>query len=312
MVVKVDKHCLIVRGGNTHYPVQAREMRFFRGSLSLPPRIVTLDGSGTVTLDALDWMAEQGVAFVRVNYDGSQAIASSTSGYAANPEKVGWQLETRDSPKKQLAFGISITQQKLEAALETLRDYVQRSDEQSTAIQNTEKVLLQLPKAKSVSALLSMEGAAARAYWTAWRGLSLKWKAQSRYPIPDEWRTYSSRASLLSGVKYKNWRASHPINAMLNYAYAVLLTEMKVKAITDGYDPMIGIYHDQRHYDKDRTASFALDLMEPLRPAVDRSVLQLIAEECFSGGDFHLQSDGVCRLNPSLAKLVALKASQQV
>jgi hypothetical protein len=36
----------------------------------------------------------------------------------------------------------------------------------------------------------------------------------------------------------------------------------------------------------------------------DRAVLRLVAEETFSGADFQLQSDGVCRLNPELARRV--------
>jgi hypothetical protein len=77
--------------------------------------------------------------------------------------------------------------------------------------------------------------------------------------------------------------------------------EMLTKAITDGYDPMLGILHDQRHKEKERTPSFALDLMEPLRPVVDRAVLKLVKDETFSGVDFQLQSDGVCRLIPQFA-----------
>jgi CRISP-associated protein Cas1 len=96
---------------------------------------------------------------------------------------------------------------------------------------------------------------------------------------------------------------------MLNYAYSVFLTEMRTKAISEGFDPMLGILHDQRHYDKQRTPSFALDLMEPLRPVVDRAMLKLIAEETFSAADFQLQRDGVCRLNPELARVVAQKAA---
>jgi CRISP-associated protein Cas1 len=65
---------------------------------------------------------------------------------------------------------------------------------------------------------------------------------------------------------------------MLNYAYAVLLTEMRIKAITDGFDPTIGILHDKRVKREKRTPSFALDLMEPLRPVVDRAVLRLVAK----------------------------------
>jgi len=81
--------------------------------------------------------------------------------------------------------------------------------------------------------------------------------------------------------------------------------EMHIEAIADGCDPMLGGLHDQRAKSKDRTPSFALDLMEPLRPVVDRAVLKLIAEETFSGADFQLRSDGVCRLNPELARSVA-------
>jgi CRISPR-associated protein Cas1 len=90
------------------------------------------------------------------------------------------------------------------------------------------------------------------------------------------------------------------------------MTEMRIKATTDGFDPMLGVLHDQRHYEKERTPSFALDLMEPLRPVVDRAVLQLVAEETFSGADFQLQSDGVCRLNPELARNVASLAIEFV
>jgi len=98
---------------------------------------------------------------------------------------------------------------------------------------------------------------------------------------------------------------------MLNYAYAILLSEMRIKAIAEGYDPMLGILHDQRHYEKERTPSFALDLMEPLRPVVDRAVLRLVNSETFSGADFQLQKDGVCKLNPELARFVANAVSVQ-
>jgi hypothetical protein len=37
---------------------------------------------------------------------------------------------------------------------------------------------------------------------------------------------------------------------------------------------------------------------------VDRAVLGLITHETFSGADFFLRSDGVVRLNPTLARQV--------
>jgi CRISPR-associated protein Cas1 len=289
-------------------------LRFFKGSLDFPPRIVLIDGSGNISIDALDWISEQGISLVRISYDGSNAVVLSPNGFAANPERVQWQRETRDSPKLQLAYAIQVTRRKLEASIETLQLHLPPSAYRAAAISSAETGLanLRTRKAKSLSDLLGIEGPTAKAYWRAWQGVEMRWKAKSRYPIPDQWRTYTSRISLNSGKKWKNRNASHPINAMLNYAYAMLLAEMRIKAISDGYDPMLGILHDQRHYEKERTPSFALDLMEPLRPMVDRAVLKLVREETFTGADFVLQSDGVCRLNPNLATLVSAQVSRRL
>lgn len=307
--IRVDKSCLLIRDGNTHYPAERREWRFFKGGLGLPPRIIALDGSGNLSLDALHWMAEQGIAFVRINYDGSQSAVVSQSGYSTNLDKVRWQFETRDNPKRKLAFAVETTGKKLKSALETLENHLPQSEKQISAIQKTKEALVQCRKANSLSKLLGIEGATAYAYWMTWRGLTLKWKTQTRYPIPEEWKSFHARASLLSAKgDLANRRATDPINAMLNYAYAVLMTELRIKAIADGYDPTIGILHDKRVKREKRTPTFALDLMEPLRPVVDRAVLQLVAEETFSGSDFQLQSDGVCRLNPELARIVASAA----
>jgi CRISP-associated protein Cas1 len=58
--------------------------------------------------------------------------------------------------------------------------------------------------------------------------------------------------------------------------------------------------------------AFALDRMEPMRPVVDRVVLDLVETTTFSGGDFAMQPDGVCRLNPQLARRVAQLAQERL
>src|SRR6056297_2328073 len=68
--LRVDKGALVVRDGLTHFPQERAVHRFFPGDLSLPKRFVVVDGSGDVTLDAIDWLAEQGVTFVRLKWDG--------------------------------------------------------------------------------------------------------------------------------------------------------------------------------------------------------------------------------------------------
>jgi CRISPR-associated protein Cas1 len=68
--------------------------------------------------------------------------------------------------------------------------------------------------------------------------------------------------------------------------------------------------HD-RESDRGSYPAFALDHLEPMRPVVDRAVLHLIDTVTFTGGDFSIQPDGVCRLNPELARRVAVLAMQQ-
>ena len=44
--------------------------------------------------------------------------------------------------------------------------------------------------------------------------------------------------------------------------------------------------------------------MKPLRPIVDRNVLEFVQAHTFSPADFTIRSDGVCRLNPEMARRI--------
>src|SRR6266567_7934045 len=64
--------------------------------------------------------------------------------------------------------------------------------------------------------------------------------------------------------------------------------------------PIIGHLHAEK---LDRPA-LVFDLMEPLRPIVDRKVLEFVRARTFHPADFTIRPDGVCRLNPEMAKWV--------
>jgi CRISP-associated protein Cas1 len=91
----------------------------------------------------------------------------------------------------------------------------------------------------------------------------------------------------------------------LNYAYAALESETRIKAISDGYDPTIGIMHEG----SDGSSKFIFDLMEPERPMVDRAVLDFVKSHVFDPADFVIRADGVCRLSPEMVRIVVAKAS---
>jgi hypothetical protein len=138
----------------------------------------------------------------------------------------------------------------------------------------------------------------------AWLSRSpVKWRGTARRPIPDNWHFIGQRSSPYHLAGNRN--AAHPVNAILNYAYAALESEMRIKAISDGYDPTIGIMHEG----SDGSSKFIFDLMEPERPKIDRAVLDFVKGHVFDPADFVIRSDGVCRLNPEMARMVVAKVS---
>ena len=59
----------------------------------------------------------------------------------------------------------------------------------------------------------------------------------------------------------------------------------------------------------DGSSKFIFDLMEPERPGVDRAVLDFVKGHVFDPADFVIRSDGVCRLNPEMARMVVARVS---
>jgi CRISP-associated protein Cas1 len=49
--------------------------------------------------------------------------------------------------------------------------------------------------------------------------------------------------------------------------------------------------------------------MEPERPRVDRAVLDFVKGHVFHAADFVIRADGVCGLNPEMARMVMARVS---
>ena len=89
-----------------------------------------------------------------------------------------------------------------------------------------------------------------------------------------------------------------------------LIAQTQIRLIVEGYDLTIGVMHEKRAL-RGINPRFALDHIEPMRPVVDRAVLQLINIVTFTGAYFSIQHDGACRMNPELARRVAQLASER-
>ena len=108
-------------------------------------------------------------------------------------------------------------------------------------------------------------------------------KGTDRVPIPDDWYRIGKRTSGLN-FKASNRNATHPVNAILNYGYAMLENQVRMHVVARGLDQASGILHGNGRDNQ----SLVVDLMEPLRPIVDRKVLEFVQQHIFAPGDFTL------------------------
>jgi hypothetical protein len=145
------------------------------------------------------------------------------------------------------------------------------------------------PAAKTIDAIRLLESRGAYAYWGAWSDLPINFPKGDLRRVPDHWRTFRNRVSPLTGSPRL---ASNPLNAILNYLYALLESEARLAVAALGLDPGLGVLHA----DTPARDSLACDVMEPVRPMVDAYLLNWITHETLRREWFFDQRDGACRL----------------
>src|SRR6478736_4027607 len=94
------------------------------------------------------------------------------------------------------------------------------------------------------------------------------------------WLRFTNRQKGAAFLGSKN--ASHPINAMLNYAYVVEAGRLAKALAARGLALPIGFLHS----DKKGRNSLVWDAIEPLRPAIDARVFAYIRQREFARSDF--------------------------
>lgn len=295
--LNVDCGTLLIKCGFTHYPQKREEYRFFPKDRQLPSRIVILDGDGSITFDALEWLSQQGVPLVQIDWKGEVSCVGAAD-YAANFDLVKRQLEIQESGQG-FEFSKWLILEKIKNSYDTIKHISGNSPEAQPMlgkIKEQADVLKKNPP-DNLGSLLAVEGIAAAAYFRYWYTLSLKWRGLGRKPIPQEWEKIGTR---IGGTRKSNQYAVHPVNAILNYVYGVLEHQVRGHILAAGVDPTIGFMHSNGN---DR-ASLVFDLMEPIRPVMDQKILEFVLDRTFSPDDFILNKNGICRLHPQFARYV--------
>ncbi|MGH8401377.1 MAG: CRISPR-associated endonuclease Cas4g/Cas1g, partial [Gammaproteobacteria bacterium] len=139
----------------------------------------------------------------------------------------------------------------------------------------------QTARVTSLPELLGVEGAAAAAYFSRFAGmvkrdteekaLAFDFNARNRRPPADA------------------------VNALLSYAYSLLVRAWTTTLTAVGFDPYRGFYHQPRY----GRPALSLDMMEPFRPLIsDSSVLMAINNGEVRPSDF-ISAAGSVNLTPA-------------
>jgi CRISPR-associated endonuclease Cas1 len=196
------------------------------------------------------------------------------------------------SPESPLGIDISrrLLGAKLKGQAKLLRT-VLKVDSPANSIESLREQLLE---STSINEIRQFEASAAACYFNVWSSSSLtipSFTTKDCSSVPDHWRRFDGRRSVLQSNN-GNKKAERPVNAILNYLFALLEVESVLACHVVGLDPSLGIMHA----DSKGRRSMALDLMEAVRPLVEQWTLELLAKRSFRKSDFVETSDGHVRL----------------
>jgi CRISPR-associated endonuclease Cas1 len=296
-VVTLNGYGILVRVERGHLYMEdgvGNERRSVRFSRVIPDlkRLVVLGHSGLISLDALRWLRDIGTPFIHIDSDGSLITVGASSGL--NDAR----LRRAQALALENGIAIQISRKLIQQKINSQADVLRIIPDSGEAIHDLSQISTNLIQCHSIEELRYAEGRAAKSYWAAWKPIAINFDSKDCDRVPEHWTTFGTRHSLIS--KPGSRRATNPVNAILNYLYAILEAEARIAALRMGLDPGIGFLHA----DLPARDSLQCDLMEPIRPKVDAYVLQLLKRKIFRKADFFETREGICRLLPSVSRLL--------
>ncbi|MDP3983690.1 MAG: CRISPR-associated endonuclease Cas1 [Acidimicrobiia bacterium] len=265
-----------------------RSRRFPKAGHGLE-RVVLLGSDGYLTLEAVNWLDHLRIPLIHVTADGRSVLSTTRLGLRDARLRRTQAL----APTEAIGFELSgfLLGRKIDGQVR-----VARMLGNSNAV---DAIAERLEGAENLEQLLLIEARVAAEYWALWETIPVRFVTRDETRVPESWLRFGTRSSPVSGRGPR--LAANPANAILNYLYALLEAETVLACHAVGLDPQLGFFHA----DTPARDSLAADVMEAVRPTVDRYILDLIGGHRFSRKDFAETPQGVCRLAPQLAHRLA-------
>ncbi len=247
-------------------------------------RLVCISEDGFATLSALKWLAGVGVSFTLLNRNGRLLFASGPTA----PSDA--RLRRSQALALGNGVGVEICRKLIDAKLEGQERLVRECLHDSVTAQEIATFRDRLTTANSAEAIRWLEAHAAVAYFGVLRNVPVLWPKGDLPRTPDHWRTVGSRQSPLSGGPRL---AVTPVHAILNYCFALLEAESRAAVVSLGLDAGLGL---GLHTDTPNRDSLVLDVLEPVRPEIEKWLFAWITREPLRRADFLETTNGTCRL----------------
>ena len=243
------------------------------------PAAILFDAHGEfLTGEAIRWCARYAIPLILPNGPGrailfyESALEADGAGEGVDGKHAARILDVGPSliRAQALADPIPVARAIVSAKLKASAESVPAIDERPWS--------LRLDEARSVAEIVTIEARIAAAYWRAFRDLGLRERKGG--DLPRSWLRFANRQK---GARFLGSKhASHPINAMLNYAYVVEAGRLARALTAAGFALPIGFLHSDKH----GRNSLVWDAIEPLRPLIDARVFKFIAQREFVRSDF--------------------------
>jgi CRISPR-associated protein Cas1 len=177
------------------------------------------------------------------------------------------QVRRADDP----AFCLQLARDLVATKIRNTRTLLQRNHVEPSrlVLARLKQLADEAQEAASLASLLGVEGTAARLYFEQFQGM-LKPEPGDDLPAFD--------------FNGRNRRPPRdPVNALLSFAYSLLVKDLTIVCHTVGFDPFVGFYHQPRF----GRPALALDLMEGFRPLIaDSAVLSAVNTRMVTPKDF--------------------------
>jgi CRISP-associated protein Cas1 len=247
---KKDQQILVVKDGQTLREVPLRTI----------DQIVLMGRGVQISTALLIDLIGRGVPVLLTNQQGSRFYGVWNGGPSRFGELRTQQMAAVNNATQALELARAIVQAKLANQKQLLA--ATRWPAAAIATTQIDQQLSNVAAAPTIDVVRGYEGAAAAAYFGAWRAsLPPAWGFTTRayYPPPD------------------------PVNALLSFGYTLALNDVLAAVQLVGLDPYLGTFHVAEA----GRPSLALDLLEEFRPLlVDRLVLDVLAGNVLSRDQF--------------------------